>query len=334
MRLERYVGALPENEIQSVATQYVRRFDARPARRAEGAATLARHYYELVTQFYERGWGDSFHFAPRHAGEPLPVALRRYERHLGEQLALAAGQRILELGCGVGGPMRHLAEDFGVHVTGVTIVPYQVERGRQLTQRAGLERRCSFVVGDFNRLDFPGSAFDAVYTIEACCHAADRRGPFGEAFRVLRPGGRFAGYDWCLLDAFDPKDPEHLRIKHGIEQGNGVAALGPSSDIIDALRDVGFEIEMSGDWAATGHASAPWYGPLTPGLSLTGFRNSRAGAVLSRLLIRFLEAIRVAPVGTRTVHDVLRLAQWSLVDAGRRGIFTPSYFWVARKPLR
>jgi len=330
--LQRYVGALPENEIQSHAAGYVGRFDARPARRAEGAASLARQYYELVTQFYERGWGESFHFAPREVGEPLPAALRRYERYLGEQLGLEAGQRVLELGCGVGGPMRHLAQDFDVHVTGVTIVPYQVTRGRELTARAGLEDRCSFVVGDFNHLELPDSSFDAVYTIEACCHAADRRGPFGEAFRALRPGGRFAGYDWALLDAFDPEDEEHLRIKHGIEQGNGIAALRPTSDILDCLRDVGFEIEASGDRAATGDPSSPWYGPLTSGFSPTGFRNSRAGAFLSRMLIRLLEAVRLAPPGTRTVHDVLRLAQWSLVDGGRRGIFTPSFFWVARKP--
>src|SRR5262249_59746620 len=133
------------------------------------------------------------------------------------------------------------------------------------------------------------------------------------------------------LSARDRKPP---RLKQGWEEGNGAAPLRPSSDLLDSFRDIGFEIEVSGDWAATGHPSAPWYGPLTPGLSLTGFRNSRAGAFLSRLLIRFLEAIRVAPAGTRTVHDVLRLAQWSLVDAGRRGIFTPSYFWVARKPVR
>jgi sterol 24-C-methyltransferase len=332
--LQRYVGALPEGEVGSVAVEYVRQFEAAPANRAPGATTLARRYYELVTQFYERGWGDSFHFAPRGAGESLPEALRRYERHLGERLRLAPGQRVLELGCGIGGPMRHLATDFGVHVTGVTIVPYQVERGRELSARAGLEDRCTFVVGDFNRLEFPSSSFEAVYTIEACCHAADRRGPFGEAFRVLRPGGRFAGYDWCLLDPFNPADPDHRRIRRGIEEGNGVAGLRPTSDVLDSLREVGFEVEASGDWAATGHPTVPWYGPLTAGLSLNGFRNSRMGAFLSRQLIRLLEAVRLAPPGTTTVHDVLRLAQWSLVDAGRRGIFTPSFFWVARKPQR
>jgi sterol 24-C-methyltransferase len=214
----------------------------------------------------------------------------------------------------------------------VTVVPYQAQRGRLLTRQAGLADRCNFVVGDFNDLEFRPGSFDAVYSIEACCHAADRRRPFGEAFRVLRPGGCFAGYDWCLLPDFERANPDHVRIKEGIEQGNGIAALRPQSDIVESLRDVGFEIERVGDWAATGDYRTPWYGPLAPGFSFTGFRNSRAGAFLSRLVIRFLESIRLAPAGTITVHDVLRLAQWSLVEGGQKQIFTPSFFWVARKP--
>jgi len=332
--LQKYVGALPQSEIETAAFGYLDRFSEQPARESRTAASLARRYYELVTQFYERGWGESFHFAPRLRGEPLAVALRRYERELGGGIGLSPGQKVLDMGCGVGGPMRHLAEDFDVQVTGVTIVPYQAERGRLLTDRAGLSDRCRYVVGDFNDLEFRPESFDAAYSIEACCHAADRRKPFGEAFRVLRPGGRFGGYDWCLLPGFDPGDPDHLRIKDGIERGNGIAALRPQSDIVESLRDVGFEIERVGDWAVTGDHRLPWYGPLTPSFSLAGFRNSRAGASLSRLLIRFLESIRLAPPGTRTVHDVLRLAQWSLVEGGQKHIFTPSFFWVARKPER
>jgi hypothetical protein len=118
-----------------------------------------------------------------------------------------------------------------------------------------------------------------------------------------------------------------VRIKHGIEQGSGIAALRPTSYILDCLRDVGFEIEASGDRAATGDPSSPWHGPLTSGFARTGFPNSRAGACLSRMLIRLLETVRLAPPGSRRPA----LAQWSLVDAGRRRIFTPSFFWVARK---
>jgi len=330
--LQQFVGALPEGEVQSAALGYLDRFERGGASRESASALIARRYYELVTQFYERGWGDCFHFAPRRKGEVLAAALRRYERELGDWLGLSPGQKVLELGCGVGGPARHVAWDFGVEVTGVTIVPYQVERARELTAAAGLADQCRFVVGDFNRLEHRSGSFDAVYTIEACCHAEDRRRPFGEAFRVLRPGGRFAGYDWCLLPGFDGENPEHLRLKEGIEIGNGIAALRPSSDIVHALADVGFELERVGDWAASGDPGCPWYGPLEPGFSLTGLRNSYAGEAFSRLLIRVLQALRLAPPGTDRVHDVLRLAQRSLVEAGRRRIFTPSFSWVARKP--
>ena len=120
--LQKYVGALPKDEVLSAAVAYRDGFAEKPEHGNGAAALIARRYYELVTQFYERGWGESFHFAPRHKGETLAAALRRYERDLGERLGLLAGQDVLELGCGIGGPMRHIAEDFGVHVTGVTSV--------------------------------------------------------------------------------------------------------------------------------------------------------------------------------------------------------------------
>jgi hypothetical protein len=68
------------------------------------------------------------------------------------------------------------------------------------------------------------------------------------------------------------------------------------------------------------------------GLSLSGLRNSRAGGLLTHPLVRALEALRLSPQGTVQTHDVLRLAQRTLVEGGQSGIFTPLYQWLARKP--
>src|SRR4051812_29812982 len=74
---------------------------------------LARQFYDLVTDFYEFGWGESFHFAPRARGESLPQSLARYERFIAGRLGLRRGVRTLDLGCGIGGPMRSIARFSG-----------------------------------------------------------------------------------------------------------------------------------------------------------------------------------------------------------------------------
>jgi sterol 24-C-methyltransferase len=327
-----FQGALAEQEVQSTVDRYALQFEANGETRQEDAHGLARDYYELVTQFYEYGWGESFHFAPRTRGESVRESLRRYERHLGERLQLRRGMRALDVGCGIGGPLRHLASEFGAHLTGITIAPYQVQRGLELNRRAGLQDCCSLVLGDFQEMPFEPRSFDAAYTIEACCHAADRRKPFSEVLRVLKPGGHFSGYDWCMTDAYHPGNLEHERIKGEIEKGNGVARLVSSRELVAALQDVGFEVQYVQDWATSGDSDLPWYQPLASGLSLRGFRNSRAGAFVTHQIVRALETLHLSPRGTVQVHDVLRTAQRSLVEGGRLGIFTPSYFWVARKP--
>lgn len=326
-----FQGGVAEGSVRSTVQGYASQFDGASAQaRAAGAAGLTRDYYQLATDFYEYGWGESFHFAPRQRGESLKESLTRHQHHLALRLELKPGMEVLDVGCGVGGPMRSIARLSGARITGITISPYQVQRGTQHNARAGLAERCRLVEGDFHRMPFEPGRFGAAYTIEACCHAGDRRGPFGEVFRVLEPGALFAGYDWCLTDRFRAGDPEHERIKADLEKGNGVANLAPAPEIDAALRDVGFEILEARDLMGT--AEVPWYEPLDSGLSLVGFRNSRAGARVTHQLVRALELARLAPVGTVETHDVLRLAQRALLDAGRTGIFTPMYFWIARKP--
>ena len=84
--------------------------------RASNAQTLTNHYYDLVTDFFEYGWGQSFHFAPRFLGEAFDASLARHEYWLATKIGLRPGFKALDVGCGVGGPMRAIARyDAVVH---------------------------------------------------------------------------------------------------------------------------------------------------------------------------------------------------------------------------
>lgn len=79
-----------------------------------------------------------------------------------------------------------------------------------------LSKVCHFK-GDFNETPYDDNSFDAVYTIEAACHSYNREKVYGEAFRVLKPGGVFGVYEWAMTDKYDPNNLEHKEIKEGVE---------------------------------------------------------------------------------------------------------------------
>ncbi|ERN00848.1 hypothetical protein AMTR_s00103p00092610 [Amborella trichopoda] len=136
-------------------------------------ADMVNKYYDLVTSFYEYGWGESFHFAPRLKGESFRESIKRYEHFIALQLGLKPGMKVLDVGCGVGGPLREIARFSLTSITGVNNNEYQISRGIELNRIAGLDETCDFVKADFMKMPFPDDNFDAIYAIEATCHAAD-----------------------------------------------------------------------------------------------------------------------------------------------------------------
>jgi len=70
---------------------------------------LVLAYYNLSTVFYEFGWGDCFHFAVFKPNETFDRSLLRHEYELVEKMKIQAGQSILDVGCGIGGPARNIA---------------------------------------------------------------------------------------------------------------------------------------------------------------------------------------------------------------------------------
>ncbi|KAL3761976.1 hypothetical protein ACHAW5_006682 [Stephanodiscus triporus] len=359
---------------------------------------LVNSYYDLVTLFYEWGWGTSFHFANRHPHESFDEAMRRHEYYLASKLNLSGALRglaeaggearsadregpregctpsmahvkILDVGCGIGGPMRNICKFTGADVTGLTLNQYQVDRGNELCRLdphfrnpkgpvAGLpDVRCRSVQGDFMRQPFASSSFDAAYAIEATCHAPDRVKCYSEVYRVLKPGAVFANIEWCITDKYDPENPEHVLVKKQIEVGDGLPDIASTHHCLASLRKAGFEIleerdlvkDEYGGWQdpATGEYSTseealkryrggkPWMLPLMPSWNpfLQRFQFNWFGLRVTKYSLMIMEFLRIAPVGTSRTQVMLQTGAIGLARAGELGIFTPMYLMVGRVPL-
>jgi len=324
--------AVPRAEVEAKAAEYASYHAGTADDRKANYTRMVNDYYDLATDFYEYGWGQSFHFAPRHRGESFEASIARHEFFLAARLGLRAGMTAVDLGCGVGGPMRAIARFSGASVVGINNNEYQIRRGEKHTRAAGLEDRCRFVKADFMALPLAEASMDAAYTIEASCHAPDKLALFKEIARVLRPGAAFAGYEWCLTDRYDANSAEHRAIKKGIEEGDALPDIWPTGEVISALRGAGLEVLESRDLAVDVGTGMPWYQPLAGQWSPSGFKRTPPGRWLTNKMVRTLEWMRVAPRGSTAVSDFLNVGADALVLGGETGIFTPMFFFHARKP--
>lgn len=327
-------GSISSPHVQAAVTSYEKyhtTYGGDVQIRKANYADLANKYYDLVTSFYEYGWGQSFHFAHRLDGESFRESIKRHEHHIALRLGLKPGMKVLDVGCGIGGPLREIAAFSGASITGLNNNEYQIKRGSELNKQCGLANKCDFLKADFMSIPVPDNTYDAIYTIEACCHAPDMVALYKEVKRVLKPGQLLAGYDWCMTKEYDPENALHKNIKAEIELGNGLPDVLTTKQYLDALKGAGLEIIMEGDMAVT--SPVPWYEPINPSrVSLANFRTTSIGRLFTRNMVSWLEFCRVAPKGSVQVSTLLEKSGDALVAGGRLKIFTPMYFYLVRKP--
>jgi SAM-dependent methyltransferase len=154
---------------------------------------------------------------------------------LADRLPIRAGQRIVDIGCGLGGPARYIARRFACHVSGVDITGPFVDAGNKLSALLGMEDRVTIEQGDGQRLPYRDAQFDGAYTQHVTMNVADRHAFFAQAYRVLKPGAFFALTEHGLGATGDLHHPVPWS-----EDGRGEYLVTPS-ETRALLQEAGFE---------------------------------------------------------------------------------------------
>ncbi len=160
-------------------------------------------YFDLVTDDSRRFYGDNFHFGYFANGDETLAEAHDAHTDLVAALAqLRAGQRVLDIGCGLGAPGVRMARLYGCEIIGINISREQVRQGREMIARQGMSHRVEIGCGDARKLCFADASFDAIVCVEVagdiCVREVDKRTLVDGMFRVLRPGGRVGFSDLAL----------------------------------------------------------------------------------------------------------------------------------------
>jgi ubiquinone/menaquinone biosynthesis C-methylase UbiE len=193
---------------------------------------------------------DEFHIRGRAA--TLEIA---------EALAVDADSTVLDIGSGLGGPARTLAEAIGCHVSGIDLTPEFCETADELSKWTGLADRTQFAVGDATALGFPDDAFDAVMTIHVAMNIADKAGMYREARRVLKPGGRFVVYD--VLQG--PAGDVHFPVPWARDASTSY--LATAEEMRELLDRAGFTVIRQID---SSPASRDWFAAMGAQMATSG----------------------------------------------------------------
>lgn len=112
-----------------------------------------------------------------------------------DQLGFSPSDHVLDIGCGMGGTARLVAESAGCRVTGIDLTSEFVATGNELSKWVGLDERITLHQGSALDMPFEDAAFDGAIMLHVGMNIADKAALFSEVARVLRPGAVFGVFD-------------------------------------------------------------------------------------------------------------------------------------------
>jgi 2-keto-4-pentenoate hydratase/2-oxohepta-3-ene-1,7-dioic acid hydratase in catechol pathway/SAM-dependent methyltransferase len=192
-------------------------------------------------------------------------------RELAIQMGLTHEMKVLDVGCGVGGPSRFLAGQYGCHVTGVDLTEEFCITARDLGERIRLSDYLTYRQADALDLPYKDESFDAVWTQHVQMNIEDKQRFYAELFRVLKLGGKMGFYDVVAGEAGEPFYPVPWAADASISHLAGEAELKA------AIEQAGFQVKI---WQNTTAAGLIWFEEQRRRELEPGYEQSRLGPEL------------------------------------------------------
>lgn len=199
--------------------------------------TEVGNFYDRAGSFLQTLSGDNTHvgyWEDDTDNSSFSAAQDRLTDLLGSKLDIRPGQRLLDVGCGIGRPALRLARLLEVDVTGIAVSEWQIEQAEQSARQQDLAERVNFRYADAMALPFEDDSFDAALALEVLIHISDVGQALSEISRVVRPGGRLVVSDIVIAKEMTAQQREtftsimpfnwpvpSVRDYHGLLQDTG-----------------------------------------------------------------------------------------------------------------
>jgi len=215
---------------------------------------VIRRHYNISTIFYRLLWGQHIHHGLWTANESPTIAARQLTEQLTLEAGMKKGDRVIDIGCGMGGSSIHLVKHLDCKVTGVTISSFQKSYATWSSRFAGTSGGTEFLCYDAEMVEFPAGSFDVAWSVECTEHLFDKAAFFRKMATWLRPGGKVAICAWLAGD--DPLTEPQQKLVYEVCEGFFCPSLGSEQDYTHWLTSAGLKMSHVHDW--TSRVSRTW----------------------------------------------------------------------------
>ena len=207
---------------------------------------VIQNHYDLSTLFYRLLWGPHIHHGLWNADESPELATRQLTESMARLAGIQGGERVLDIGCGMGGSSVLLARQFGCNVTGVTLSPVQRRWAASAAWLRQVKPRPQFLRADAEEVHFDDASADVVWSVECTEHLFDKPRFFQRAAGWLKPGGKLAICAWLSGD--DEQAAETQRLVGQVCEGFFCPSLGTQADYRQWFTDAGLQVVTTEIW--------------------------------------------------------------------------------------